>query len=221
MKAKLDLRMKAIALREQGYSLNEISESLHISKSSASLWTRNIILKDPIKDILFEKRIKGRQKASAAYKAKTDLKLVAAGVYARDIVTRVTLSADTERLICSLLYWCEGVKIRRSNSFGFTNSDPNLVKVFLQLLRRNFSIDERKLRITLHIHEYHNPEKQLQFWSNVTNIPISQCHKPYLKPNSGSRIREGYEGCITIRYFDTEFARNFEAIAVEFLKKGL
>ena len=41
---KLDEQQKAVALRKRGYSMREISERLHVSKSSVSLWVRSVPL---------------------------------------------------------------------------------------------------------------------------------------------------------------------------------
>lgn len=44
MKLKREEKLKAIALREQGYSLNEIIDRVGVAKSSVSVWVRNIPL---------------------------------------------------------------------------------------------------------------------------------------------------------------------------------
>jgi hypothetical protein len=219
MKAKPGERNRAIQLKKEGFSLSEISESLNVSKSSASSWVRDVQLSEDAKLKIQNKRILGRDRAAQTNKSRTELKLENASGYAKEILAGVIINPDTARLLCALLYWCEGVKIRRTNTFGFTNSDPNLMREFMRLFREGFDVDESKLRLTLHLHEYHDEEAQLQFWSNVTNIPLSQCHRPYKKPHTATRIREGYQGCVTVRYFDVELARRLEAIAIVFLQK--
>lgn len=37
---------RAIKLRTQGYSIKKISEKLNVSKSSVSLWVRNVVLSE-------------------------------------------------------------------------------------------------------------------------------------------------------------------------------
>ncbi len=218
MHAKALEKEEAIRLRESGFSLSEISESLNVAKSSVSLWVRNVPLSENAQLRIQEKRTLSRQKSAQTNIALTDLKMDQAHEYAKTVLAGVELNPDNARLLCSLLYWCEGVKIRRTNTFGFTNSDPNLMREFMKLFREGFDIDEKKLRPALHLHEYHDAEAQLQFWSNTTNIPLSQCHRPYIKPHTGKRIREGYQGCVTVRYFDVELARRLEAIAIVFLQ---
>lgn len=220
MKAKPDHKAKAIELRMEGHSLSEISDLLGVSKSSASIWLRDIKLSEEAKACILQKRSDGRTRASNTHRGRTDQRIQAARNYAEGTLEGVQLNPDTSRLLCSLLYWCEGAKIRRSNTFSFTNSDPLLVATFMRLFRAGFPIDERKLRLNIHVHDYHNPEEQLRFWSRIATIPLEQCHKPYQKPHTAKRTREGYQGCASIRYHDTDLARRLELIAVVFLEKN-
>lgn len=73
-------------------------------------------------------------------------------------------------------------------------------------------IDERKFRVLMHLHEYHDEEKQRVFWSRLTNIPRSQFLKTFRKPHTGKRVKEDYPGCIAIYYNSSETARKLKAI---------
>ncbi|MBI4812147.1 hypothetical protein HY798_01690 [Candidatus Falkowbacteria bacterium] len=120
------------------------------------------------------------------------------------------------KIYCALLYYCEGAK--SGYYFQFTNSDPELVKVFLSLLRSSFSIDESKFRISLHLHSYHSARKQIGFWSEITQIPKRKFIKPYRKINSGKRMKADYQGCVNIKYYDTKLAREILGIGKAFIK---
>lgn len=102
------------------------------------------------------------------------------------------------KIFCALLYWREGGKYD-DRSIQFTNSDSKLVNAFLNLLRNSFSLNESKLRIFLHIHSYHSVRKQIKFWSSVTKVPPLQFIKPYIKSNTGKRIKFDYLGCINVK----------------------
>src|SRR5206468_706973 len=54
--AKDDVRAEAVALRLEGKSYNEIKNILGVSKSSLSLWLRDVALTDEHKLALAEKR---------------------------------------------------------------------------------------------------------------------------------------------------------------------
>ena len=219
MEAKRVEKERAISLRKKGFSLSEISSILRVAKSSASLWVKGVPLSRKAKQSIEQKRSDARERAAATHRKQVDKKLTDASIYGREVVDKAAINADTARLLCAIMYWCEGTKIRRSEILGFTNSDPLVIASFLSLLRAGFSIDERKLRMTLHVHDYHDPGTQLRFWSKVTTIPLSQFHRPYRKPHTGIRTREGYQGCVSVRYLNVDFGRRLEAIALAFLNK--
>jgi hypothetical protein len=112
------------------------------------------------------------------------------------------ISKNYQKIICASLFWCEGGKNTKAG-IQFTNSDPLLIKAFISLLRSSFKIKEEKFRISLHLHEYHNTERQIKFWSKITNIPANQFIKPYKKPNTKKRIKENYPGCVNLRYYNS------------------
>jgi hypothetical protein len=93
-----------------------------------------------------------------------------------------------------------------------------MISAFLKLLRTGFEIDEDKLRVNIHIHEYHNDSKQKLFWSNVTGIPIKKFNKSYLKPHTKKTIRENYPGCARICYHSGEVAKKIQSLYLEFSK---
>lgn len=120
-------------------------------------------------------------------------------------------------LLCSLIYWREGAK--DSKRMEFTNSDPMLVKTFLSLLRNASPVNKEKFKVVAHLHEYHDVPEQIKFWSKVTDMPFQQFDKPFLKGHTGKRVREGYNGCISVRYHDTSVAKLILSIAKAFILK--
>lgn len=199
----------------------EIARELEIAKSTAYSWTHGLHLSQGEKN-RSEARLRVAQQAKVTHlaalnkqrhKERDDL----LGESARKIVEHAPLSLDHKKLLCSVLFWCEGGKDVRGG-IQFINSDPAMIQKFLSLLREGFPIQENKFRALIHLHEYHNQEKQLRFWSKVTEIPISQFHKPYLKPNTGKNTRIGYPGCVSIRYLDSALGKLLKMIYSEFGK---
>ncbi|MDO8585202.1 MAG: helix-turn-helix domain-containing protein [bacterium] len=217
---KIPERHKAIALRRQGHSLKEIAATLNVAKSSVSLWVRDVALSSSAKKILLAKITLGQFVAAERKKAKT--RAIEDGYLrqAREELSATTLSPVYKKLLCALIYWCEGTKSPKTG-VTFINSDPHLIKQFLSLLRTSFEIDERKFHPCLHLHSYHSKEKQLDFWSEITNINRSQFIKPYVKPNTGKRIRIGYPGCLSVKYHSNDLARRLLAVGKAFLNKGV
>lgn len=195
---------QALKLRKNGFSYEEISKELNIAKSSAYSWCRNVKLNENA-----QKRISNRM-AIGMKKAKEVLRLKKARII-NDLfenvdvcLSKIELSKEYNKLLCSFLYWGEGSK--NTNSLIFTNSDPTMIKIFLTLLRTSFKLDEKKFRALVHVHEYHNEVEIKNYWAQITKIPLSQFCKSYLKPHTKKIIREGYKGTISIRYYDYKIA---------------
>ncbi len=69
-------------------------------------------------------------------------------------------------LFLSALYWAEGSK----KDFGLSNTDPELIKIFVEGLRKVFKIDNKRFRISIRIYEDLDSEKSLAFWSKITGV---------------------------------------------------
>ena len=210
---------KAIHLRLQGYSLNEIARQLNVSKASASVWVRGTVLSKRAQERIEMKRREARVKAAKTNHGRTEVNLKDVAMVADLAVSGLRLDTQLIQVMCALLYWCEGEKTKNDKTLTFANSDPRLVATFLHLLRKGFELDEQKFRICLHLHDYHKEKVQKKFWSEVTGIPTTQFLKTYHKQHTGTRKREGYAGCASIRYYDTRVARQIQALARAVLQK--
>ena len=215
MAYSVGIRTTARALRKRGYSLKEISSRFHVAKSTASLWVEDIAL-----DAKAEKRLLGIIKRGQFISAKNRRAKtrVLEQRYFDEALEEIRSNPNHEKNVCAMIYWCEGAKDPK-NGVVFTNSDPSLVKTFLKLLRTSFLLDENRFHPCIHLHSYHSPRKQLDFWAKITDINKRQFIKPYLKSNTGKRIRSGYQGCISVRYRDSDLARRLLAFARAYLNQ--
>lgn len=202
---KFYLKDKAISLRKKGFSLKEISEKLKIAKSTASDWLKNVPLNQEAQERLKKKQILGQYKTQLINKQKRIKLLKKYLNESNKQLKRIIFTKDIYQLFCALFYWCEGNK--RDSFIRFTNSDPKMIRNFLTLLRKSFLLDEKKFRALLHLHSYHNEKKQKEFWSKITQIPISQFNRSYLKKNTQKRLRKNYPGCIAISYYDAKIVK--------------
>lgn len=201
----IEFKNKAIQLRSLGYSLSEISQYFKISKNTASLWLNHITLNKKAQERLKKRHILGQYKSMKI--AQTKRKKIVDLTQNKTIssLKQIPQTKSLYKLLVSFLFWTEGGKSTDSYVY-FINSDPKMVKLFVYLLRQSFKLNELKFRAMIHIHEYHNVSKQLKYWSKITNIPTKQFSKSYLKPNTGKRIRDGYQGSVRIRYYDYKIA---------------
>jgi hypothetical protein len=180
----------AILLRQQGYSLNEISAKLKVSKSTASLWLRSVNLDKNAKS-----RLQQRTKANSL------AGLMAYSQHLRDRKTKQIKSDEnkgesmlgkvSDRDIYCIglgLYWGEGYK-RGSQEFGFTNSDPAMIRFYILWLTKVFSVKKKDLILRISINNSHQSRKSEveKYWVTITGIPFSQFTKTSFIKSANSK----------------------------------
>lgn len=215
---KLKEKEFAIRLRRKGKTMNEIAAEVGVAKSSVSLWVRNLPLSPKAQSRIASLQTEGQKASIKAHFEQTRKNLLVPREEAEEIVKRITLTPDIAFLSCALLYWCEGAKDKNDTTFRFSNSDPQMVRAFMALMRQAFILDERKFRIRMHLHEYHDEQRQKKFWSDVTGLSVQHFSKTFWKPHSGKSIKIAYPGCVHIDYYDVRIARKIYAMARAFLE---
>ena len=218
---KLKEKKYAIRLRHEGRTMNEIVARVGVAKSSVSLWVRNLHLSPKARDRIASLQTAGQRASQLALFERTRKKLLIAKEEAEKIMSRVVVTQDIALLVCALLYWCEGAKDKNDTTFTFSNSDAQLVRGFMKLMRSALVLEERKFRVRMHLHEYHNEVSQKKFWSEVTGISEELFAKTYWKPHTAKTIKEKYPGCVHIEYYDVIIARKIYATARAFFENVL
>lgn len=114
------------------------------------------------------------------------------------------LTSDEEELRIAgiMLYWAEGTKSKNYGSIDFANSDPYMVLLFLDFLRRIFRVDENRLRIYLYCYSDQSPPELISYWSQLSDIPKEQFSKPYVRTDFRKNGRKMLHGLIHVRYND-------------------
>jgi hypothetical protein len=212
---KTAFKTEARILRRRGHSLGELSRQFVISKSTASLWTKDVIPSPLGIDEIERKKRLSRAKGHAILHEMKIGRLAKAESEAAYLLSEVKKSRQEELIALAMMYWCEGIK--NDVSIGFTNSDPRLARAFIVLLERTFKIDVRKIRVMLHIHDYHNEIETLDFWSSALHIPLDQFTKTYQKKSEHKYKAIGYKGCVRISYHDAHIARVLLSFAKKFI----
>ena len=206
---------KAMKLRISGYSLAEISKKIGISKSTASLWTKDVMIDASGLSRMEQKAKTSRLKGHTILHEKKLKRLEIASKEANDLIKLMTIDNDVELTALAMMYWCEGIK--RDNGVAFTNSNPELVVAFVNLLKKIFNIDMNRIRMCLHVHDYHNVGELSKFWLSKIKIPKENL-SIYRKKSNHKYINEGYKGCVRISYFDSHIARVIISFAKKFIR---
>jgi hypothetical protein len=117
---------------------------------------------------------------------------------------KTALDAQQKKLLSAaiMLYWAEGTK-RGTNYVAFTNSDPEMIQIFLNFLTEVCGVEKRTVKFLLHCYTYHNEQKLVSFWRKKLGVTQEQFYKSYIhKGKEGTYKRKSKFGTMTIKYFD-------------------
>ncbi len=225
----LEIRAQAIYLRQQGYSLQEISGKLQIRKATIWCWTKSLVLSDKAKNRIKQRIINGG-KVGRPLAAKVNRQKIER--WKEEIQKKALIEVkesksffESGRLFCALLYLCEGSRYPAARMLGFGNSNPKIIRLFLYLLRRYFSVDERKFRCWLSYRCDQSQENLISYWSRITRIKKSKFYlrQPDLRTKGKPTLRKDYRGVCVIQYMDTTLQFTLqslgEAIAVNMVEQ--
>lgn len=187
------LKEEAISLRLSGRSYNFIRKNLGLkSKGTLSYWFKELNLPEESKEKLkkniqlaydrglfkFNRERAERIKNENLVEFKNGVKKIKG------------LSKNDLLLIGASLYWGEGTKSENRSgnlSLAFSNSDPDMIKVFMRFMREVLEVNEEKIRAGVHIYSSINPNQAKKFWSGVTKLPIDR----FYIVNQVSRASQG------------------------------
>lgn len=111
-----------------------------------------------------------------------------------------------------MLYWAEGAKKNKNGQVNFTNADPSMIKFFMKFLRNTYQVNESKLRCHLYCFDDQDLKNEINFWSELTQIPPNQFIKPYIATNKNPSHDKISHGVCHIVYSDK---RLFDLILLE------
>jgi hypothetical protein len=189
-RGKVKEQEKARVLRAQNRTLADIAQTLGVSKSSVSLWVRDV----PFTPTL---RLRGPHRhPHPAHEAK----LRQIEELNRSGLERIGALNDEALFVAGVaLYAGEGSKT--DGEVRFSNSDPAMVRLFCAWFRRFFDVDEKRLRGRLYLHQGLDLTPTEAFWSALANIPTGQFHKPYRAvPDPSIRRNKHEHGCFSVGY---------------------
>ncbi|KOV56075.1 hypothetical protein ADL00_28435 [Streptomyces sp. AS58] len=198
--AKDDLRDRARELRLQGRTYDQIQVELGCSKSSISLWVRDLPKPEP------------------RYTPEQQMQLMHAGLahqrrarqeerkrIKEDAVQEVGALTDRELFMAGIaLYWAEGAKSKpydRRERAVFVNSDPGVIQTYLAWLDL-LDVTRDRLGFRVLIHESADVAAAQEYWADLVDVDASTFARPTLKKHNPKTVRknvgDGYHGCLVI-----------------------
>lgn len=200
--AKDDLREVAVAMRKEGRSYREIREVVGVSKSTLSLWLRDVPLTEDQRLTLAMRGPAATRRSAEAARANATRRR---SVIQAQAAAQITHLSESELFVAGVVaYWAEGSK-NKPWRFGqgtvFINSDPGLIQLFLRWLAL-IGIERERLQFRLMIHESADIPDALRHWSTVVDAPHESFGRTQLKAHNPKTVRrnvgEDYHGCLVI-----------------------
>ncbi|MGW1492958.1 hypothetical protein [Streptomyces sp. NPDC002402] len=198
--AKDDLRERARELRLRGMTYDQIQVELGCSKSSISLWVRDLPKPQPRYTPEEHRALMnaGLKRLRDAHDEEREAVKLAAHQEIGNL-------SDRELFLIGVgLYWAEGAKdkpYRRCEVLQFINSDPNVIKLFLRWLEL-LGVTRERMHFRVSIHESADVPEAERFWTNLAGVDTSAFQRATLKKHNPRTTRknttDAYRGCLVI-----------------------
>lgn len=177
---KIFKKEQALEWRKHGRSISDIASGLSVSKSTVSVWCRDIALSEKAITNIAKA---GNEKATIALmrysEEKRARRQLAELESAKKGACRLSSLSDRDIYCIGLgLYWGEGYKTG-SQEFGFTNSDSRMMLFYIKWLKVVFNTEKKNLILRVSINQTHKQRiKEVEmYWSKLLDIPLTQFTK--------------------------------------------
>ncbi|MFA5830783.1 MAG: hypothetical protein WC878_03055 [Candidatus Paceibacterota bacterium] len=194
--SKFNKKMQALELRRKGTSIKTIAEKLHVSKGSASVWCRDILLTKEQEENLKQGMIKAGHKgrmigAEMNRKKKTD----AIAFYRKSGKNDIASLSKRALFISGVaLYWAEGVKASQSR-LAFVNSDAKLILFMYKWFSVCLHVKSNEFAPRIFINEMHKKREKtlVEYWSSLLQLPKEQFGNVVFLKMKQKKVYENYD----------------------------
>lgn len=173
---------KAFILRREGKSYREISEQLGVAKSTLSNWFLGVDFSEAIRAELTKKAIKkGRHHLQELNKARGVALKVHYELAEEEALKEMKLYRNVPLFTAAVAaYWGEGDKLSKHH-VRITNTDPKMLKMFLQFLLTLCKADKKRISLALFLYEDLDEDKCKRYWSR--QVGLNKFHKTQVLPS--------------------------------------
>ncbi len=177
------LRENAIKLRkERNLSYSEIRRRLNVPKSTLSYWLRDFPLTEErileLRRRGWKKGEVGRERFRATMKRKKKLK--EQEIYNKYQEKFKNFPKEAFFMAGLALYLGEGSK-RDYSRVVLTNTNPKIIRFFIQWLEEFFGVQKDELKVFLHLYENMDLMREKNFWKGELGLKEEQFYKLYIQ----------------------------------------
>ncbi len=225
MKSKwFKLKPEAIKLRKKGISMTFIEKKYGIPRSTLSGWFKNIILNKLQKKKLDRGRKKAliyaRQKALIWHNTQKIGRLRKAEQEGQEVLEKINNDNNVTELALALLYLGEGFK--KSTTTGMGNTDPLILKFFLDILIKIYNVNIKNIALFLHLRADQDPEKIKKYWAQQLHVPLNVFRKTSIdKRTAGTKTYPSYKGVCVINCGNVAIQRRLVYIGRKYCEQTI
>lgn len=205
-------------LRSKGKTYGEIRTFLsrNIPKSTLAEWCKNTALPENYSSRIANLNLNNLNKARLIALEITKIKKEEQRrtIHANNLpIAKQILNQEIAKIALAML--CLGEASRTPGTFALGSSDPRIIILFLELLKKCFSFDIEKVRCTVQCRADQDTASLEEFWMNITKIPKRLFYKANIDPRTKGKItkRNTYKGVLRVDYFDTKVKIELETLA--------
>jgi len=186
---KTEERIQARRMRrEDGRSVKEIARLVGVSRSTASIWRRDIELTPGQHAALLDRNpaYNRQRNGSITNRERGRLRRRSYQLAGR----RRIRCRDPLYVAGCMLYWAEGDKNGRA--VRLTNSDPEVIRLFGRFLRECFGVSDGQIHLYCHLFADHVSRQRdvEQFWLDLLDLPATALRKSSVNYYSRSSQRK-------------------------------
>lgn len=218
------LKEKALNLRRQGISMTEIEHDLGIARSTLSHWFRDVKLNNRAVALLrTKKRValeKARVSAVAWHNRERIKRLKVAESSALSVLSKINQAdQNTLEIALAMLYFGEGAK---TGTLGIGNSDPLILRFFLDSVRRLYGLDKNGMSFNLHLRADQDPSVLVLYWARKLGISPARFGASSIdKRTIGKPTYSDYKGVCTVSCGNVAIQRKLVYLSRAFCERAI
>lgn len=209
---------EVIQLRNQGKTYGEIRLLLkrRIPKSTLSEWCKNATLPKNYENRISALNISNLNKARLIAHEINKIKREELLKKINDTNLPIAEKVQNQEIAkIALAMLCLGEASRTRGTFNLGSSDPRIITLFIELLKKCFTFDLEKVRCTVQCRADQNTESLETYWLNVTKIPKRLFYKTRIDPRTKGKPTKDkdYMGVLRVDYLNTKVQIDLETLA--------
>lgn len=195
-------------------STPKIAKELKVSKSAVFGWVKNVEITQEQRNELFKNKNKNsnwRIGVDKHVQVCKDKRLLYQDLGKKEI------KVDTwEHAAGCMLFWAEGAK--NKNQLQFTNTDVNMLKFFVNFLKKFYNITNDQIALSFQYHDQ-DINELFDYWIKELEIEGCRKTKPYCKLNHTSKKNTKHKyGIVKLQLSNTELVNKIWGSIQAYLK---